>query len=509
MKKINFGFVIVLMGVLMASAVVASRTEGVIDANHRYVWGENIGWVDFGSTEGIVQITDSALSGYAWAENVGWVSLSCKNDNSCATVDFGVVNDGNGVLSGKAYGENIGWVDFAPAGGGVTIDGDGVFGGTAWGENVGWLVFGCKETNSCDTVNYSLVTDWRGEVAREALDVYDVAHKTTDTTITIKWKTSQKADSKVRFGTNKELSKDKKDKKQRKKHKIKLKNLSPDTKYYFRIKSASDNEEDRSRIYAVKTDKSTIVNAWLSSPWQEASEEVGYEKLSAEVDNQNQTKVSEERAQQIDEYFAKEAGVDSVEEYKQKIKQVSGDKVGLITRAGRSVSGAWEGFATGVQSKLSGVGKAIARFTATKQTKLRKQLFATRVFEKEGVAHIAQMRFQVFDKKGLPLAGVETTLFSKPQTAITDDNGIATFRDVPVGTHTLAFAHNDQQFRKSVAIAKPKTVDGIVQTEVVQVYAGTQIAWWVWIVIAAMLVFFATTVYIGTKYYKLKKLQKT
>jgi len=40
-----------------------------------YAWGENVGWINFDSTNSEVTINTSTLkfSGYAWAENVGWV----------------------------------------------------------------------------------------------------------------------------------------------------------------------------------------------------------------------------------------------------------------------------------------------------------------------------------------------------------------------------------------------------------------------------------------------------
>jgi len=147
---------------------LASVTDGTIDSTYKYAWGENIGWINFGTTEGNVHITDSALTGYAWAENIGWISLNCSNDNSCSTVDYKVSNDGEGNLSGYAWSENTGWINFNPTYGGVTIDSSGNFSGYAWGENIGWIVFNCATTNSCGTVNYKVKTDWRPQSARPA-----------------------------------------------------------------------------------------------------------------------------------------------------------------------------------------------------------------------------------------------------------------------------------------------------------------------------------------------------
>ena len=49
---------------------------------------------------------------YGWGENIGWISLSCENTSTCATVSYGVANDGSGNLSGFAWAENVGWIKF-------------------------------------------------------------------------------------------------------------------------------------------------------------------------------------------------------------------------------------------------------------------------------------------------------------------------------------------------------------------------------------------------------------
>ena len=154
--------------VFSGSPVFASSTDGIIDSSDKYAWGENIGWLNFGTTEGNVHITDSALTGYAWAENIGWISLNCSNGSSCSPVDYKVANDGEGTLSGYAWSENTGWINFNPTYGGVTINSSGEFLGYAWGENIGWIVFNCSTTSSCTTVDYKVKTDWRPQSARPA-----------------------------------------------------------------------------------------------------------------------------------------------------------------------------------------------------------------------------------------------------------------------------------------------------------------------------------------------------
>ena len=165
-------FSICLVG---TTSVSASTTDGAIDSVNRYAWSENAGWIDFGSSQGNVHVTDSALTGYAWGENVGWVSLNCTNDSSCGTASYGVSNTTEGTLSGYAWSENAGWIQFNPTGGGVTIDASGNFAGEAWGENVGWIVFNCATTSSCATVSYSVATDWRPTSSRPSATSTDAA----------------------------------------------------------------------------------------------------------------------------------------------------------------------------------------------------------------------------------------------------------------------------------------------------------------------------------------------
>lgn len=160
--------VFTLIAIFVAPASRASITNGSVDTTSRYAWAENIGWIDFGSSQGNVAITDTAITGYAWGEQVGWISLNCSNDSSCATVNYAISNDGIGNLSGYAWGENIGWIDFNPTAGGVTINTDGEFLGYAWNEAAGWIVFNCATTDSCSTVDYKVSTDWRPRTVRPA-----------------------------------------------------------------------------------------------------------------------------------------------------------------------------------------------------------------------------------------------------------------------------------------------------------------------------------------------------
>jgi len=124
----------------------ASSTNGTIDSTYKYAWSENIGWINFGTTNGNLHITDPILTGYAWSDNYGWINLNPATS--------GVKNDGEGNLSGYAWGENLGWINFS----GVTINSSGVFGGSASGGNSGQISFNCA--------NCTVKTDWRPASAR-------------------------------------------------------------------------------------------------------------------------------------------------------------------------------------------------------------------------------------------------------------------------------------------------------------------------------------------------------
>ena len=127
------------------SPVFASWTDGTIDSVYKYAWSENAGWINFGTTNGNVHVTDAGLSGYALGENIGWIYLG------------DITNNGEGTLSGYGWGENVGWIKFNPTNGGVIINSSGEFTGSALGEDIGWIIFGG---------DYKVKTDWRPISAR-------------------------------------------------------------------------------------------------------------------------------------------------------------------------------------------------------------------------------------------------------------------------------------------------------------------------------------------------------
>ena len=83
---------ILLWPLTFTTAVFASTTNGTIDANYKYAWGENLDWLNFGCTSCNVHITDSALTGYVWSRQFGWINLAPPNG--------GVTNNCSGQVGG-------------------------------------------------------------------------------------------------------------------------------------------------------------------------------------------------------------------------------------------------------------------------------------------------------------------------------------------------------------------------------------------------------------------------
>ncbi|HLN18786.1 MAG TPA: choice-of-anchor Q domain-containing protein, partial [Patescibacteria group bacterium] len=93
------------------------------------------------------------------------------------------------------------------------------------------------------------------------LNIHNVKAESTENTITITWKTDHNTKSTVKYGISKNLKEKKKDNDKEKKHEVILKNLLPNTKYYFRINATdSDDNEDSSSIHLIMTKAAQISN---------------------------------------------------------------------------------------------------------------------------------------------------------------------------------------------------------------------------------------------------------
>ena len=157
MKYLKYKILILAVAAFLPAAVFASNTNGTIGGAYKYGWGENIGWLNFGSSNGNVQVTDSAITGYVWSDNYGWINLS--------PAASGIVNDGYGNLSGCGWGENLGWIDFSN----VTINASGEFlGYAAVDQDSSQISLNCANTGSCAASDFKVKTDWRPRSVRPA-----------------------------------------------------------------------------------------------------------------------------------------------------------------------------------------------------------------------------------------------------------------------------------------------------------------------------------------------------
>jgi len=109
MNKIIRNIVLTLM-LILPLLVLLHALAGNIDAEDKFAYGENVGWINFDPSQGEgVTVTNSAVTGKAWGENVGWINFNPTGG--------GVkIDPTTGVFSGLAWGENIGWINFAPNG---------------------------------------------------------------------------------------------------------------------------------------------------------------------------------------------------------------------------------------------------------------------------------------------------------------------------------------------------------------------------------------------------------
>lgn len=535
-KNKNLYFVLATFVISLISFwYVLASAQTNIKNESGLAWSESGGWLNFASDDGGVMVYDDYLAGYIWSEKLGWISLNCANTNSCDFSNYKIINDKEGTLSGYAWGENIGWINFKPDNGGVKINSEGEFSGYAWGDSIGWLVFNCKSLDVCQNNDFKVATTWlplsiQKENEMVGLEIYDVDISTTDTKAVIEWRTNNESDSHLRWGTDRNLDKEKDEDKKEKKHGMVIRNLDPETRYFFRIRSTdTDNQTDTSRIWDVSTKKSSSIFA--TRKWeqydQEEKEQEDYEKVQIEIKDKVKDKKEEDnidksnqipdvspetQAEITTEDDEKESGLARISAV---IKNGLGDLfLGFYEKlmsTQRSIAKLFKNTGEGISDRYNSFQLKFARKidkdnSVSKEPKKESNLFTTLVFKKDDRKFLAEVKFQIIDNADNPIPKLHTTLFSDPQESITDDNGIASFKDVPVGNHTLVFNHQGKYFEKNVAIADTITDDGKVRAEIVKVWATKdKIAAWMWMVIAMLFVMITFSVILSIKYYKLKK----
>lgn len=150
-------FSIALVCALVPSLSFASTSDGTINSTNKYAWSEKLGWINFGTTEGNVHVTDTQLTGYVWSESTGWITLN-------PTGSVYVTNNAEGTLGGYAWGEGVGYIAFT----GVTVDSSGYFHGYATSTLSGQISFNCLNGSSCASSDFKVQTDWRPASTRSS-----------------------------------------------------------------------------------------------------------------------------------------------------------------------------------------------------------------------------------------------------------------------------------------------------------------------------------------------------
>lgn len=139
-------FTLGMLGVLLPlwSTALAGTT---INATNHYAWAANTGWIESRGdvTNGLV-IGEYVCAGYIYGANIGWINFGSGTPTNgiayqnLSADDFGVnLNATNGNLRGYAYGANIGWINFEDTGAPAVNLLTGALSGYAYGANIGWI----------------------------------------------------------------------------------------------------------------------------------------------------------------------------------------------------------------------------------------------------------------------------------------------------------------------------------------------------------------------------------
>ena len=344
------------------------------------------------------------------------------------------------------------------------------------GESYTYYIRCADSLSNANTTDYTISF----EVESEETELSSVKYSSTLSTITIKWETDTPSDSVVSYGLTKGLGKTKKDRDNEEKHQVTLKNLLPGTKYYFRIKSTNEDDvSDRSKIYSITTKSNG--NPLIKYDFQKSAErerDEKYEQAKIEIKEEDQETVRE-------------------------VPQPE-DEPGVVLTPQKEAPGFFAWIGQRLTDLITDSQNEIKLLVSSEEKKEETpdRLFTTYVSKKDDAKRLSEVKFQILDKKNQPIPELSATLFSDPQTTTTDQEGIATFKDVPIGRHTLAFAYEDEEFQKKVSIADTLTEEGKVRAEIVPVRAEKEgVSWWMWMIVIGLA---GGMGWYGVKYWKLR-----
>ena len=270
------------------------------------------------------------------------------------------------------------------------------------------ISFSIAEETADTDISNDIDNDISTDTDHKNLEITNVEATSTANSITIEWETNNLADSKVFYGTNKDLGKEKEETTNEEEHKVTISNLDSDTIYYYKVKSRDrENDEDTSEIHSVKTeeeeqnDSSVETQDFASLP----SGENG-----SENNNNNNSNPAEELKNQI-------------------------------------------------QEQAQSTKQSIDNFFTAQINKIKNKFI------------LSEIKLRIIDKNNNPIPNLLATIHSEPQTSTTNQEGIITFKDIEAGKHTIKFAYQNETYEKRIAIEEPKDGINTIQAQITDIKA--------------------------------------
>jgi hypothetical protein len=220
--------------------------------------------------------------------------------------------------------------------------------------------------------------------------------------------------------------------------------------YYFRIR-ARDNydQEDHSRIYKVKVKSSAPAVSLASVPLTLDSPS-SFEDLKLDLSKDEDSQETRDKKS-----YSAEASKDEQETNNSQNSNSNDQKT---------------------NEPINQLTNKLSRF------------FTTRIFKQDGKKKLAEVKFQFIDQKDAPIPNLPVTIHSEPQSQTTDQNGIATFQNIEIGSHTLAFNHEGEKFQKKITLQEPLTEEGEIRGEIYVIKAvhDRSMPLWGWLLVGAL-----------------------
>lgn len=505
---------------------IANNNEGNLSG---YAWSDTVGWINFAPANGGVDINSSGeFSGYAWGENIGWIIFNCGDVDSCDIADFKVkttwlpLSIRNQNTNEEQDGVNISDIHYSSTDTTITISWDTNHNADShihYGRNKNLE----KEKNDNDNEKKHRIVlrelESNTEYFFRVKSVDSDDNSDSSRIYSIKTKTASAVFVKHQWEN---FNEEKENGNNYEKVNIDITDKS-DTELK---KNEDENKTKETSEIKIPEQKSSVISGFFA--WFKGNISDSFLRVrELALDGQGKiigffTRAGEEKNKKEEEIKK------SIEIAQAKIIE-NENKIPSMSEIFSPMEDGISGFFSGVRElALGGQREIIAFFGWTSNqiaiihdsfvSKFNKEkanqiarvnqakFFTTQVFSRDEKKMLAEVKFQILDKSDNPIPHLETMLFSDPQTSVTDDNGIASFKDVPLGSHTLAFDYQGENFEKKVAIADTLTDEGKVRAEVVQVKAEKEkIAMWMWGVIFLLVIVMAIAVYFALKYYKLKK----